>query len=261
MFVIEVPFFNLDQIYASGQGPRWIKLKDMKYVIPHGSKALKIEQKNARLMISGNDDDFYDIWYHYLDLGTDYREINYRMKKECSGFIELANECSGVHVIKPEPFESYVFSKLIQYTGWEKAKRLMNRIAKDYGIVHSQTMREAGKIKWYEWPMPEALLEKLMKEWSPQMPKVKRFLVKLCDAIVNEGYDYEQNGNDLFRLLCKHDLKTFPTTGIEKVIEKDFRSDVDWFETEYLYDVKYRGVCFVYMLHRALNERRTKLWA
>ena len=45
MFVIEVPYFNLDKIYESYQAPRWIKLKESKYVIPHRDKALKIEQE------------------------------------------------------------------------------------------------------------------------------------------------------------------------------------------------------------------------
>ena len=48
MFVIEVPYFNLDQIYNSGQAPRWIKLMESKYVIPHRDKALKIEQQRDR---------------------------------------------------------------------------------------------------------------------------------------------------------------------------------------------------------------------
>ena len=52
MFVIEVPYFNLDKIYESYQAPRWIKLKESKYVIPHRDKALKIEQQKTRLIMS-----------------------------------------------------------------------------------------------------------------------------------------------------------------------------------------------------------------
>ena len=45
MFIIEVPFMNLDQIYNSGQCFRWIKLRDGKYAIPYGDKVLKVEQQ------------------------------------------------------------------------------------------------------------------------------------------------------------------------------------------------------------------------
>ena len=50
MFVIEVPYIDLDQIYNSGQIFTWIKLKDAKYVIPFKDKALKIEQAKERFI-------------------------------------------------------------------------------------------------------------------------------------------------------------------------------------------------------------------
>ena len=83
MFVIEVPYFNLDQIYASGQCPRWIKLKESKYVIPFRDKALKIEQQRDkydwtryRLIMSCTEDDFYNVWFNYLDLRMDCLDEN-----------------------------------------------------------------------------------------------------------------------------------------------------------------------------------------
>ena len=82
MFVIEVPYFNLDQIYASGQCPRWIKLKESKYVIPFRDKALKIEQQRDkydwtryRLIMSCTEDDFYNVWFNYLDLAMEFTDF------------------------------------------------------------------------------------------------------------------------------------------------------------------------------------------
>ena len=46
MFVIEVPYFNLDQIYNSYIAPRWIKLSDSKYIIIHEDKAVKAEHSH-----------------------------------------------------------------------------------------------------------------------------------------------------------------------------------------------------------------------
>ena len=76
MFVIEVPYINLDQIYESGQVFSWIKLRDSKYVIPFGNQALKIEQQKERLIMSCTDEQFYDIWFYYFDMDTDYLAIN-----------------------------------------------------------------------------------------------------------------------------------------------------------------------------------------
>ena len=78
MFIIEVPFMNLDQIYNSGQCFRWIKLRDGKYAIPYGDKVLKIEQQKQRFIMSCTDEEFYNIWYEYFDMGTDYMNVNYK---------------------------------------------------------------------------------------------------------------------------------------------------------------------------------------
>ena len=77
MFVIEVPYINLDQIYESGQVFSWIKLRDSKYVIPFGNQALKIEQQKERLIMNCTDEQFYNIWFYYFDMNTDYMTINY----------------------------------------------------------------------------------------------------------------------------------------------------------------------------------------
>lgn len=251
MFVIDVPYINLDQIYNSGQAPRWIKLKDMKYVIPHKDKALKIEQVKERLIMSCTEEDFFNIWFYYLDLGTDYLDVNGRVKRQNRKFKIPANRGNGIHVLRPEFFETYVFSKLIEYVGYAKAGELMNRIAMTYGIEHRQMMREAGRITWYEWPTPEAMFEKLQKE-RPKT-KVKRFLFNLCDAIVNQDYAYTHNGNDIFNLIGKHDLDVFPTIGIENTIEKNFKCDVEWFDAEYLDGLSDKGVCYMYILHHIMN--------
>ena len=88
MFVIEVPFINLDHIYNSGQAPRWIKLKESHYIVPHGDKALKIQQQRDRfdfdryrLIMNCSEKDFYDIWFNYFDLKTDYLHLNIKTKR------------------------------------------------------------------------------------------------------------------------------------------------------------------------------------
>ena len=83
MFVIEIPYLNLDQIYDSGQAPRWIKLRESKYVIPYKDKALKIEQQRDRFdfnryrfIMSCSEDEFCNIWFNYFDVETDYMQLN-----------------------------------------------------------------------------------------------------------------------------------------------------------------------------------------
>lgn len=256
MFIIEVPYINLDQIYNSGQVPRWIKLKESHYIIPHKDKALKIEQQRNRfdwtkyrLVMNCSEEDFYNIWFNYFDLRVDYFYLNTKIKRIGKKFRRIAKRSDGIRVLNQDPFEVYIFSKLIENVGWEKAKELMNRIAMTYGIQHTQSMREAGRITWYEWPTPEIMLEKLNQE-KRSSGKVKPFLRKLCNAIINEGFNILKSDNKLFRLLGMHE-NVFPTVEVEDTIMKNFKCTPEEFVNWYLDDVE--ALTYMYILYHIKN--------
>lgn len=256
MFVIEVPYIDLNHIYNSSQAPRWIRLKESHYVIPHRDKALKIQQQKdrfdlnrSRLIMNCSEEDFYNIWFNYLDLRVDYFALNRKVKKLGGKFKVVANRGSGIHILNQDRFEMYIFSKLIQNVGWVKAKELMIRIAQTYGIEHRQSMREAGRVIWYEWPTPEMMLEKLIKE-KESSGKVKPFLRKLCNAILFEGFDFTKSDNELFRLLGMHE-NVFPLVGIEETIRKNFDCVPEEFADWYLDDIE--AVVYMYILHHIMN--------
>ena len=260
MFVIETSHFNLDHIYNSGQAPRWIKLKEGKYIIPHKDKALKIEQQRDRfdwtkyrLIMSCTEDDFYNIWFHYFDLRMDCLAENDRVKNLGGKFRIIANRGHGVHVLRQDFFEAYVLSKLISNLGFYKATEAMNEIAKAYGIEHKQSMKEVGRITWYEWPTPEIMLEKLNEEKNGY-GNIRFFLKKLCNAIVNDGFDITKSDNELFRLFGMHDTTVFPLVKIESVIEKNFDCIPEEFADWYLYDIENKGLVYMYIIHHVINR-------
>lgn len=262
MFVIEVPYFNLDHIYMSGQTPRWIRLKESKYVIPFKDKALKIEQQKdkfdlnkCRLIMNCNEEDFYNIWFEYFDLKTDYFDLNRKVKKLGGKFKVPANRGSGIHILKQDAFEAYVFSKMVEKVGYAKAALALNHIAEVCGKKHVQSMREAGRITWYEFPTPEMILEKFDK--LKKMGKINNWLKRLCEAIVYKyyGYDIEGNWNDICNLYMGNGNKNvFPLVGIEEVISKNFGCPAEEFADWYLYDFENKGLVYLYILHHVMNR-------
>lgn len=255
MFIIEVPNFNLNHIYDSGQVPRWIKIKDSNYIVLFKDKALKIGQKKNRLVLNCSEEEFYDIWFNYFDLKVDYLDENSKVKRLGGKFKIPSIRGNGIHLVKQEFFESYVFCKLVGFVGYKKASELMNRIARDYGIKHKQSMKEAGKVTWFEWPSPEMMLEKLNKK-KTGLDKVDRFLKKLCNAIVEEEFAYTHSDNELFRLFGKHDMTAFPLEGIEEVLSKNFNCEPDEFAEWYLDGVENKGLVYLYILHHIKNPPR-----
>ena len=252
MFVVNVPYFNLDQIYNSLQAPRWIKLREMKYVVIHKEHVLKIEQQKQRLIFSCSEDEFYNIWFNYFDLRTDYLIENNKIKRLGGKFKIPANRGNGIHILNQDPFEMYIFCKLVSKVGFNKATELMNRIACNYGIEHKQSMREVGRIFWYEWPTPESLLEQLNKE-KESSGKVKTFLKKLCNAIINDGFDITKSDNELFRLFGMHEINSFPLNGIEETLRKNFDCIPEEFADWYLDEIENKGLVYMYILHHITN--------
>ena len=263
MFVIEIPYFNLDHIYYSGQAPRWIQLRSTpersKYVIPHRDKALKIEQQRDRfdwtkfrLILSCTEDDFYNVWFDYLGLQMDCMDENNKVKRLGGKFKIPANRGHGIHILNQDPFEAYVLGKLVGYVGFNNAKTAMNTIAQCCGVEHKQSMREAGRITWYEWPTPELILENFDK--LCQMGKVNAWLKKLCEAIVNDGFDITQSDNELFRLFGMHDTTVFPLAGIEDTLVKNFGENPEEFADWYLTDIENKGLVYMYIVHHIINK-------
>lgn len=258
MFVIEVPYINLDQIYNSGQAPRWIKLKEGKYVVPYKDKALKVEQQRDkfdfnkyRLIMNCTEEDFYNIWFDYFDLKTDYFKLNIKTKKLGKKFRVIANRGSGIHILNQDPFEAYIFCRLATFVGFNKASELMNHIAQIYGVEHKQSMREAGRITWYEWPTPEMMLEKLSKE-KESSGKVKPLLKQICKALVNNDFDIMKSDNELFGLFGLRE-NIFPLVGIKDTIEKNFNCEADEFADWYLDEFEECGLIYMYILHHIMN--------
>lgn len=259
MFVIDIPYFNLDHIYNSGQAPRWIKLRDSKYVIPHKDKVLKIEQirdrydwTKYRLIFGCTEDDFFNVWFKYFDLQTDYFEENKKIKKLGGKFKVIANRGFGIHILNQDPFEAYVFSKIATNAGYEKARVAMNHIAEVCGTSHTQAMREAGKITWYEFPTPEMILEKF--DELKKMGKINAWLKRLCEAIVHDdyAYSYPGNWNDLCKLYV-NDKTVFPLVGIEETLSKNFDCEPVEFADWHLDNIKNKGLVYSYILHHVKN--------
>ena len=265
MFVIEVPYFNLDHIYNSGQVPRWIQLSQSpeksKYVVIHKDKALKVEQqrdrfdwKRHRFIMSCTEEDFYNIWFEYFDLRMDCSIENDRIKRLGGKFKIPANRGHGIHIIKQDQFEAYVLSKIITNAGYGKAFVAMNHIAETCGVCHKQSMRESGQITWYEFPTPEMILNKFNK--LRKMGNINSWLKRLCEAIINDGFDITESDNELFRLFGMHETSIFPTAGIEDTLTKNFGENPEEFADWYLDEIENKGLVYLYIVHHIINKPR-----
>lgn len=276
MYLIDVPFLDLDQIYDSGQCFRWIKLREHKYVIQMGDKAIKVEQAKERLILGCNDDDFYNIWFHYFDMQTDYSAVNARFKKMDEYFKICCNRARGVRVLMQDPFETLIAYSIMPGMNYEQVQYMMAAIAGRIGKQHKMALKDAGSVHWNEFPKAFEILENQdVLRKCVLNDKQAKIVVKLCQAIVDGDLDVELLGimdntqdirsrlsefgignaiADCVGLHANRLLDTFPTSKlIKKAVDREFECDVDTFEEWFLEDKTHCGIMQQYMTYHELN--------
>lgn len=275
MFVIDVPYFNLDQIYSSGQCFRWIKLKDMKYVIPDRDTALKVEQVKDRLIMSCTEEEFFEHWYHYFDLGTDYLQVNTSMARINPYAKICAVRGKGIHILKQDLFEMIISFMLATATNIPRIKQMLTMICESCGIKHVQSMREAGRITWYEFPTPKMILGNQDEIGNLGLNR-KESIIQICQDIVDGwldldelsqmGYEdakeclmqFEGIGPKVADCICLYGLhlhESFPIdTHISDILKREFDCDYETFHDWYLDGItEHAGIIQQYMFYNEIN--------
>lgn len=269
---------NLDQIYESGQCFRWIKFRDGKYAIPYGPVCLKIEQQKDRFIMNCTDEDFYNVWYDYFDMGTDYMNLNYRLRSIDEDFKPKAVRASGVRILKQDLFEIIVSFMLATATNIPNIKRMIEQIVIKCGKYHKQAMRECGQVKWYEFPTYEMILEKQNKLDNSFGLKRKENILKFCKMLDSKEIELEDlqymdyktvkdilmsvegigpKVADCICLYGLHMLEAFPEdTHIKQILWRDFEcEDFKEFRKWYLDKdtKKFAGLIQQYMFYNEIN--------
>lgn len=206
MYVLEIPYMDLDQIYNSGQVFRWIRLRESKYVVPLRDKALKVEQQKNRIMFDCTEDAFFEIWWNYFDLQTDYSIPFYAIRRTSDDNKIAANRAKGIHILNQDLFEVIIACCLglpFSNETVEIQRQRMFEISKRIGAKHKQAMREDGQFVWYEFPTPKKLLENI-DDISDVLGKNYDLIFDLCDSIECGWFDI-----DLLKDLSTSDAKEY----------------------------------------------------
>lgn len=222
MFVIQIPFLNLDKIYNLGLTPRWIKFRDGKYAIPDGDMCLKVEQVKDRFIMNCTDEDFYNRWFTYFDVGTDYSNLFYKIRGICKDNVDYkaaCNRANGIRVLQPDFFELTISAIM----GFDPKK--INELCRICGKIHKQSMRECGVVKWYEFPNANAILDnkKKLNDNVFKNPSQKREVITLCNVYISENIIMYPNGKSkgaIVNILGYHDMSVMPLKSTSRTFIK-----------------------------------------
>lgn len=292
MFVIDVPNFSIRQTFYSGQTLLWNRYDrnadHTRYTIQHEDKLLGAAQKGDRLLLNCSEEDFFNIWFRYFDIGTDYMKVNHSLR-ECMGHMrEYADYASGVHLLNQGLHESVLASILMYRQNLFNAKRLMRWICENMGEESRKLVKGLGSVKYFTVPTVEQMYEKIyllyetffnVEEPSDQqaldlctMDLVYCYVMDCYDGLFGEGMGDGKTSEQLMRNLRMYDWlpvdklcervalhafgkrDVFPRSKfLESKIRKHTRMDFDLFIDWYLQGSEYKGYASQYVMYGALN--------
>lgn len=145
--------FKVDHIFECGQCFNFRKNDDGSFTAVFLGKIINLlEYDGYTLVRNVSLDDFYDIFYDYFDLGTDYGAIKQALSE--SEILKKASDYGyGIRILNQELFEttiSFIISANNQIPRIKKAVRI---ISERYGTYLGEYMGE----KYYSFPSPEVL--------------------------------------------------------------------------------------------------------
>lgn len=192
MYVITVPTLNLETVYRSCQSFRWRRLAGMnpkRFFIINGDHAAKVEQFNDRLAVSCDDPTFYDVWFNYFDLSTDYADLNFRARQMTGEVRELAMRYSGLHLLNQDPWEALITSQLWFKASPQKVRLMVEAMCNASGKERSTRLHGVGSITWHEFPSPQELMTDLDVVERVAGERRMRRVQSVCEAVLEDGVD------------------------------------------------------------------------
>lgn len=153
MFVIEIPYFDIEKSLITQQHVRYKKLADGKFAIVDGSMVVKVIQNKQNFMLSCSEDEFYNHWYNFFDIQTPYDEIWWRLRKHGDDYMMTsATRAKGIRIFRQDLWQLIVSCVVGQGNAEWFRMQMVAKIAQEFGQKKTVGMRESGRFTYWEFP-------------------------------------------------------------------------------------------------------------
>lgn len=145
--------FNPTHIFECGQCFNFNIEEDGSYTAVHLGKIINVLQKEDHVLIRNVSlDEFFEIFYDYFDLGTDYSAIREKLSE--NEILKTASDYGyGIRILNQEMFETVISFIISANNGITRIKNSIKIISERYGDYIGEYM---GR-KYYAFPRPEVL--------------------------------------------------------------------------------------------------------
>lgn len=189
--------FDLDNIFDCGQCFRWEKTDDGKYAgTAYGRVAvMEYDSDSQTLRIHGaGEEDYNDIWRHYLDLDRDYSQIKKELSCKDEVIAEAIGYGPGIRILNQEKWETLVSFIISQNNNIPRIRKCINSLAETLG----SRVGELGGKCYYDLPSPETLAGASLDDLAPcRLGYRAKYLIDTAKMVADEGIEsLERLGSD-----------------------------------------------------------------
>lgn len=202
--------FNPTHIFECGQAFNFHKEEDGSYTAVFLNMIINLLPKEDYVLIRNVSlDDFYQYFYDYFDLGTNYGNIKEKLSTDEN--LKVASDYGyGIRILNQEMFETVISFIISANNGIARIKKAVRIISELYGTY----IGEYKGRSYYSFPRPEVLAEvdpTDLREYARVGFRDVR-IVKASQMIRDGFLDYSRD-MDLDSLELKEKLMEMPGIG------------------------------------------------
>lgn len=245
MFSIEIPYCDLNLLSCNVQALRWRKVSDDKYVMINGEDIVLIQQKKDRKLFICSEDQFFEKWYDYLDVGYDYQQSIFKVKKfnklikdKSFLFSFILKNNKRLRILKQDLFETMMFYILDEKDRNKKFEKIIDEFGE-----HKTNSLNGLKISWTKFPNPQQIqVDEYYCECGLNEEEIKRIMFLANELSKNEDL-LEQIKN------CKDEKNVY------NILSKLYNNK-NWIKNVMFYSLGFKNI---FCITKSIQET-LKLW-
>lgn len=179
-----IDHLDLAQTAESGQCFRWKSLGKDTYSVVAYNRCLTISRiEEGRFELDCTEDEYKEIWSHYLDVDTDYFEVERLIRKSGdSHLLEAFEKGKGIRILRQDLWEMIVSYLISQNNNIPRIKGSIEAICRKAGFLAKDSAE-------YRIPLPEEVQEGFFDDKSLGLGYRVEYLGKIY-AYAKENPDW-----------------------------------------------------------------------